>query len=194
MVELVLLLLSAALFNNFVLAQFLGLCPFMGVTQNSGTAAAMSLATAFVLTLAATLGWMIFHGVLVPLDLRYLNIIVYIVVIAATVQFTELYLRNVSPVLHKLLGIYLPLITTNCAVLGVVLLAERQTLSLFETMVFALGAALGFSLVLTLFAGLREQLTHSDVPLAFKGAPIALITAGLLALGFMGFAGMGDTP
>ena len=128
--------------------------------------------------------------VLVPLDATYLNIIAYIVVIAATVQFTELYLRAVSPLLHRLLGIYLPLITTNCAVLGVVLLAERQELGLLQTMVFALGAALGFSLVLTVFASLRERLQHPDVPAAFAGAPIALITAGLLALGFMGFAGM----
>lgn len=192
MAELLLLLLSAALFNNFVLAQFLGLCPFMGVTQNSNTAIAMSLATAFVLTLAATLGWVIYHGVLVPLDVAYLNIIVYIVVIAATVQFTELYLRNASPVLHKLLGVYLPLITTNCAVLGVVLLSQRQELTLLATMVFALGAALGFSLVLTLFASLRERLQHDDVPQAFRGAPLALVTAGLLALGFLGFAGMGS--
>ncbi len=191
MSELLLLLLSAALFNNFVLAQFLGLCPFMGVTQSSNTAIAMSLATAFVLTLAAALGWIVYHGVLVPLDLTYLNIIVYIVVIAATVQFTELYLRHVSPLLHRLLGIYLPLITTNCAVLGVVLLSQREELSLLATLVFALGAALGFSLVLTVFAALRERLQHPDVPEAFRGTPIALITAGLLALGFLGFAGMG---
>lgn len=193
MAELLLLLLSAALFNNFVLAQFLGLCPFMGVTQSNNTAIAMSFATAFVLTLAATLGWVLYHGVLVPLDLTYLNIIVYIVVIAATVQFTELYLRATSPLLHKLLGIYLPLITTNCAVLGVVLLSQQQELSLIATMVFALGAALGFSLVLTLFAALRERLQHADIPGPFQGTPIALITAGLLALGFLGFAGMG-TP
>ncbi len=192
MAELLLLLLSAALFNNFVLAQFLGLCPFMGATQSSNTAIAMSFATAFVLTLAATLGWLIYHGVLVPLELTYLNIIVYIVVIAATVQFTELYLRATSPLLHKLLGIYLPLITTNCAVLGVVLLSQQQALSLIATMMFALGAALGFSLVLTLFAALRERLQHADVPVAFQGTPIALITAGLLALGFLGFAGMGN--
>lgn len=190
MAELLLLLLSAALFNNFVLAQFLGLCPFMGVTQNANTAVAMSTATAFVLTLAATLSHLLYQYVLVPLDVTYLNIIVYIIVIAATVQFTELYLRSVSPLLHKLLGIYLPLITTNCAVLGVVLLAQGQELSLLATMVFALGAALGFSLVLVVFAALREKLQHSDIPESFAGTPIALITAGLLALGFLGFAGM----
>ena len=190
MAELLLLLLSAALFNNFVLAQFLGLCPFMGVTQNANTAVAMSMATAFVLTLAATLAHLLYHFVLVPLNATYLNIVVYIVVIAATVQFTELYLRSVSPLLHKLLGIYLPLITTNCAVLGVVLLSQQQELSLFETMVFSLGAALGFSLVLVLFAALREKLQHSDMPAPFAGTPIALVTAGLLALGFLGFAGM----
>lgn len=190
MAELLLLLLSAALFNNFVLAQFLGLCPFMGVTQNSNTALAMSMATAFVLTLAATVAHLLHHFVLVPLNVTYLNIIVYIVVIAATVQFTELYLRSVSPLLHKLLGIYLPLITTNCAVLGVVLLSQQKQLALFPTMVFALGAALGFSLVLVVFAALREKLQHADMPAPFAGTPIALVTAGLLALGFLGFAGM----
>jgi len=191
MSELLLLLLSAALFNNFVLAQFLGLCPFMGVTQNANTAVAMSMATAFVLTLAATIAHLLYHFVLVPLDVTYLNIIVYIVVIAASVQFTELYLRSVSPLLHKLLGIYLPLITTNCAVLGVVLLSQSRQLELIATMVFALGAALGFSLVLILFAALREKLQHADMPESFAGTPITLITAGLLALGFLGFAGMG---
>lgn len=193
MADLLLLLLSAALFNNFVLAQFLGLCPFMGITRNYDTALAMSMATAFVLTLAAVLSHLAYHQLLVPLDLTYLNIIVYIVVIATAVQFTELYLRASAPLLHKLLGIYLPLITTNCAVLGVVLLSQQQTLSVLETAVFACGAALGFSLVLTLFAALRERLQAPRIPAAMQGAPIALLTAGLMSLAFLGFTGMGAT-
>lgn len=192
MADLLLLLLSAALFNNFVLAQFLGLCPFMGITKNYDTALAMSLATAFVLTLAAVLGHLAYHQLLLRFDLGYLNIIVYILVIATAVQFTELYLRASAPLLHKLLGIYLPLITTNCAVLGVVLLSEQQNLSLLETATFACGAALGFSLVLTLFAALRERLQIARVPNPMQGAPIALLTAGLLSLAFLGFTGMGS--
>ena len=192
MADLLMLLLSAALFNNFVLAQFLGLCPFMGITRNYDTALAMSLATAFVLTLAAVLSHLAYHQLLVPLGLTYLNIIVYIVVIATAVQFTELYLRASAPLLHKLLGIYLPLITTNCAVLGVVLLSQQQDLALLETAIFATGAALGFSLVLALFAALRERLQTAQVPGAMQGAPIALLTAGFLSLAFLGFAGMGS--
>ena len=191
MADLLLLLLSAALFNNFVLAQFLGLCPFMGITKNYDTALAMSLATAFVLTLAAVLSHLAYHQLLLRFDLSYLNIIVYILVIATAVQFTELYLRASAPLLHKLLGIYLPLITTNCAVLGVVLLSEQQNLSLLETATFACGAALGFSLVLTLFAALRERLQVTRLPGPMQGAPIALLTAGFLSLAFLGFTGMG---
>jgi len=183
------LLLSALLVNNFVLAQFLGLCPFMGSTTRSDTATAMALATTFVLTLSAAMSYLLYTQVLQPLGLQYLNIIVFIVAIAAVVQFTELYLRSVSPLLHQVLGIYLPLITTNCAVLAVALLAVQQQLSLWHTLLFAAGAALGFVLVMVLFAALRERLSQ-QVPLAFQGAPIALISAGLMALGFMGFAGM----
>ena len=184
------LLLSALLINNFVLAQFLGLCPFFGVTTRSSSAIPMAFATTFVLTLSAALSYLLYHYLLLPLGVEYLKIIVFIVAIAAVVQFTELYLRYTSPLLHQALGIYLPLITTNCAVLAVALLAVQQNLGLFDTLLFAAGAALGFVLVMTLFAALRERLS-AGVPLAFQGTPIALISAGIMALGFMGFTGLG---
>jgi len=192
MAELALILVGALLVNNFVLAQFLGLCPFFGVTGNGEAAAAMGLATSFVLCLAAGLSWFAHELLLEPLGLEFLRIIVFIVVIAAVVQFTELVMRARSPLLHQLLGIYLPLITTNCAVLGVALLALGEGLGLLETLVFALGAALGFTLVMVLFAALRERLARADVPAAFRGTPITLISAGILSLAFMGFAGLGD--
>ncbi|MCZ6658596.1 MAG: electron transport complex subunit RsxA [Gammaproteobacteria bacterium] len=188
--ELALLLIGALLVNNFVLAQFLGLCPFMGVTRGLDTALSMGLATTFVLTLAATICYLVFHGVLVPLGLEWLNIILFIVVIASVVQLTEIYLRATSPLLHQVLGVYLPLITTNCAVLGVALLVVGRELSLLETIVFSMGAAAGFTLVMVLFAAIRERLEGADVPKAFRGAPIALITAGIMSLGFLGFAGL----
>ncbi len=183
------LVISALLVNNFVLAQFLGLCPFLGVTQRSDTALAMAAATTFVLTLSAAVSYLLYHLVLLPLDLAYLNIIGFIVAIAAVVQFTQIYLAAVSPLLHQVLGIYLPLITTNCAVLAVALLAVQQQLSLLQTLMFAIGAALGFVLVMVLFAGLRERLS-SAVPASFQGTPISLVTAGIMALGFMGFGGI----
>ncbi|MDA1075681.1 MAG: electron transport complex subunit RsxA [Proteobacteria bacterium] len=186
----ILILLGALLVNNFVLAQFLGLCPFMGTTGRYDTAVAMGLATTFVLTLAAAVCYLVWHGVLVPLNLEYLNIILFIVVIAAVVQMTEIYLRSVSPLLHQVLGIYLPLITTNCAVLGVALLAIGEDLTFAETLIFAIGAAGGFTLVMVLFSAMREHLNGATVPSAFRGAPIALITAGLMSLAFMGFAGL----
>lgn len=189
MAELAFILIGALLVNNFVLAQFLGLCPFIGASGQYDTAAAMGLATTFVLTLAAALSWLIYQYVLVPFELEYLRIIAFIVVIAGTVQFTELYLSSTSPLLHQVLGIYLPLITSNCAVLGVTLLALQNSLTFAETIVFAIGAALGFTLVMVLFAAIRERLAHARVPDAFAGAPITLITAGILSLAFMGFAG-----
>ncbi len=189
MAELAFILVGALLVNNFVLAQFLGLCPFIGTSGQYDTAAAMGLATTFVLTLAATLSWTLYQFVLVPFELEYLRIIVFIVVIAATVQLTELYLSSTSPVLHQVLGIYLPLITSNCAVLGVTLLALQRDLTFAQTIVFTIGAALGFTLVLVLFAAIRERLDHARIPPAFAGAPITLITAGILSLAFMGFAG-----
>ena len=188
--ELALILIGALLVNNFVLAQFLGLCPFMGVTTSLSTALSMGLATTFVLTLSATVCFLVFHGLLVPLGLEWLNIIVFIVVIAGVVQYTEMYVRATSPLLHRSLGIYLPLITTNCAVLGVALLSVGSGLTLAGTIVFSAGAAAGFSLVMVLFGAIRERLEGADVPGPFKGAPIALVTAGIMSLAFLGFVGL----
>ncbi len=192
MTDLALILIGSLLVNNFVLAQFLGLCPFMGVTRDYEAALAMGFATAFVLTLSATLSHLAYHNLLVPLDLTYLNIIIFIVIIASAVQFTELFLRSVSPLLHTALGIYLPLITTNCAVLGVALTSLGQSLTFLETVVFSIGAALGFTLVLVLFAALRERLEGARVPWSFRGAPITLVSAGIMSLAFMGFSGFAD--
>lgn len=192
MEDLAVILLGALLVNNFVLAQFLGLCPFVGTTGRYDTAAAMGLATTFVLTLSAASTYLLYHGVLEPLDLGFLRIIVFIVVIAAVVQLTELYLKSASPLLHQVLGIYLPLITSNCAVLGVALLALQQSLGFAETLAYAVGAALGFTLVMVLFAAIRERLVAARIPAAFEGTPIMLITAGILSMAFMGFGGFGS--
>jgi|TARA_B100000315_G_C14358036_1_gene487139 electron transport complex protein RnfA len=188
--ELALILIGALLVNNFVLAQFLGLCPFMGMTRGYDTALAMGLATTFVLTLSATLCHALFHLLLVPLSLEWLRIVVFIAVVACVVQLTEIYLRSLSPLLHRLLGIYLPLITTNCAVLGVALIVIGANFTWLQTLVFAIGAAGGFTLVMVLFGAIRERLEGADVPKPFSGAPIALITAGIMSLGFLGFAGL----
>ena len=191
MTELGLILFGALLVNNFVLAQFLGLCPFMGITRSFDTALATGLATSFVLALAAVTSHTLYHFLLVPLQLAYLNIIVFIIVIAGLVQVIQL-LKATSPVLHQVLGVYLPLITSNCAVLGVTLLAINQELTLLATFVFAVGAAGGFTLVMVLFGALREQLAQSSLPNAFAGTPIALLSAGLMSLAFMGFQGIGS--
>lgn len=188
--ELGLILVGALLVNNFVLAQFLGLCPFMGVTRQYQPALAMGLATTFVLTTSAAASYVLYHALLVPLELEFLRIVTFIVVIAAVVQLTERVLRASSPLLHEVLGIYLPLITSNCAVLAVALLAVGQGLGFLETVVYGIGAAAGFSLVMVLFAALRERLDHAPVPGPFRGVPVALVTAGILSLGFMGFAGL----
>ena len=190
MTDLSLILLAALLVNNFVLAQFLGLCPFMGITKSYDTAFATGLATTFVLSLAAVSTHILYNGILLPLGLEYLRIILFIVVIAGLVQLVQVYLRASSPVLQQLLGVYLPLITSNCAVLGVSLLAIGQDLSLLQTLFYAIGAAAGFTLVMVLFGAMREQLQQSNLPDAFKGTPIALISAGLMSLAFMGFQGL----
>lgn len=190
MSEGLLILLSAAFVNNVVLAKFLGLCPFMGVSSKIDSAVGMGVATTFVLTLAAMSTWLLDAFILAPLGLNFMRIIVFIVVIAAVVQFTELYVRKAFPALYQSLGVFLPLITTNCAVLGVALLAVQDDLSFIETLMFSFGSSIGFLIVITLFAGLRNQLTISRVPAAFKGTPIAFITAGILSMAFMGFAGM----
>lgn len=185
-----LLILATALVNNVVLVKFLGLCPFMGVSGKLDSALGMSLATTFVLTLAAVAGWLLEHLVLEPLDLGYLRILSFILVIASVVQFTELAVRWISPALYQVLGIFLPLITTNCAVLGVALLNVQEGHGFLESVLYGLGSALGFSLVMVLFAGLRERLALAQVPAAFAGQPIAFVVAGILSLAFMGFAGL----
>ena len=190
MTDLSLILLAALLVNNFVLAQFLGLCPFMGITKSYDTAFATGLATTFVLSLAAVTTHILYHGILQPLGLEYLRIILFIVVIAGLVQLVQVYLRASSPTLQQLLGVYLPLITSNCAVLGVSLLAIGQSLSLVQTLFYAIGAAAGFTLVMVLFGAMREQVEQSNLPDAFKGTPIALISVGLMSLAFMGFQGL----
>ncbi len=190
MSDFALILLGAVLVNNFVLAKFLGLCPFMGVSKRLDSAYGMALATGFVLTLSAALAWVVQHGLLAPLGLAHLRTLSFILVIAAVVQFTESVLHARSPLLYRVLGIYLPLITTNCAVLGVALLNVQGERSFAEAVVFGFGAALGFGLVLVLFAAMRERLEAAPVPASFRGAPIGLVTAGLMALAFLGFAGM----
>jgi electron transport complex protein RnfA len=185
-----LLLAGTVLVNNFVLVQFLGLCPFMGVSNKLETAMGMSAATTFVLTLASVCSYLTYTWLLVPLDLTYLRTISFILVIAVVVQFTEMVVRKSSPLLHRVLGVYLPLITTNCAVLGVALLNINQAHNFTESLFYGFGAAVGFSLVLVLFAAMRERLTVADVPEPFQGAAIGMITAGLASLAFMGFAGL----
>lgn len=185
-----LLLLGTALVNNVVLVKFLGLCPFMGVSSKMDSALGMGMATTFVLTLASAASWLLEHYLLNPLGITYLRILVFILVIAAVVQFTETLVRKVSPALYQILGIYLPLITTNCAVIGVALLNIQEKHTFVESLWYGFGSALGFTLVLLLFAGLRERLALAQVPAAFAGTPISFITAGLLSLAFMGFAGL----
>lgn len=190
MSQYLLLLLSTALVNNVVLVKFLGLCPFMGVSKKMDSALGMGMATTFVLTLTTGASWILEHWLLVPLGIEYLRILSFILVIAAVVQFTEMVIRKVSPSLYQVLGIYLPLITTNCAVLGVALLNVQEQHAFVESLLYGFGSALGFTLVLLLFAGLRERLALAQVPAAFSGAPVGFVLAGLLSLAFIGFAGL----
>ena len=190
MTEFLLLLISTVLVNNFVLVKFLGLCPFMGVSGKLETAIGMSLATTFVLTLASLCSYLVNHYLLAQLDLLYLQTLAFILVIAVVVQFTEMVVHKTSPTLYRLLGIFLPLITTNCAVLGVALLNVNARHNFINSVVYGFGAAVGFSLVLILFAAMRERLAAADVPVPFKGAAIGMITAGLMSLAFMGFTGL----
>ncbi len=190
MKEYVLILVSTVLVNNFVLVKFLGLCPFMGVSRKVETAVGMGLATTFVLTLSALLSYLVDAYLLTPLDLAYLRTLSFILVIAAVVQFTEMVVHKTSPLLYQVLGIFLPLITTNCAVLGVALLNVQAGHDLLASTLYGFGAAVGFSLVLVLFSALRERLDAADVPPAFRGSAIALITAGLMSMAFMGFSGL----
>lgn len=190
MSDLILILIGTVLVNNFVLVRFLGLCPFMGVSRNLEAAFGMSMATAFVLTLSSAMAYLLHEYVLVPLELEYLKTISFILVIAASVQFTEIMVRRLSPLLHQLLGIYIPLIATNCAVLGVALLNVREAEGFIQSVFYGFGAAGGFALVLVLFAAIRERLQAADIPRPFRGSAIALMTAGIMSLAFMGFSGM----
>ena len=188
--EYLLILVSTILVNNFVLVKFLGLCPFMGVSKKMDTAIGMGFATIFVLTLASITSYLINTYLLIPFELEYLRTIAFIVTIAAVVGFTELVVNKTSPVLHQSLGVFLPLITTNCAVLGVALLNVGASNSFLQSAVYGFGAAVGFSFVLVLFSGIRERIESADVPKIFQGVPIALITAGLMSMAFMGFIGL----
>ena len=183
-------ILGAVLVNNVVLVRILGLCPFMGVSKKLDTAVGMGAATTFVLTLGCGTSYLVDHYVLIPAGVDYLRTLAFIVIIAAIVQVTELVIQKTSPVLHQVLGIYLPLITTNCAVLGVPLLNVALHHDLLASLLFGFGSSVGFSLVLVLFAGIRERLDGADVPAPFKGTAIAMVTAGLMSLAFMGFAGL----
>ncbi|WP_417533083.1 electron transport complex subunit RsxA [Marinobacterium stanieri] len=190
MTDFLLILISTVLVNNFVLVQFLGLCPFMGVSNKLETAMGMSLATTFVLTLSSVCSYLIYSTLLEPFGLEYLQTIAFILVIAVVVQFTEMVVHKTSPLLYKLLGIFLPLITTNCAVLGVALLNIKKQNGFVESIAYGFGAAVGFSLALVLFSAIRERIAVADVPVPFRGAAIGMVTAGLMSLAFMGFAGL----
>ncbi len=190
MAEYLTLLFGTIFVNNLVLSRFLGLCPFMGVSKRLETAVGMGLATAFVLTLASASSYLANTYLLQPLGLGYLKTVTFILVIAVIVQFTEMAIHRTSPLLYNLLGIYLPLITTNCAVLGVALLNAQASNGFIDSALYGFGGAIGFTLVMVLFASIRERLEVADVPAAFRGAPIALVTAGFMSVGFMGFTGM----
>ncbi|MBI1284242.1 MAG: electron transport complex subunit RsxA [Thiobacillus sp.] len=190
MSEYLLMLLGTALVNNVVLVKFLGLCPFMGVSKKMDGALGMGMATTFVLTLATAASWLLEHWLLAPLGIQYLRILAFILVIASVVQFTEMVIRKSSPALYQVLGIYLPLITTNCAVLGLAILNVQEKHAFVESLLYGFGSALGFTLVLLLFTGLRERLALAQMSETFAGTPIGFITAGLLSLAFMGFAGL----
>ncbi len=190
MTELFLIIVSTVLVNNFVLVKFLGLCPFMGVSQKLESSIGMALATTFVLTLSSVCSYLVNTYFLEPFGIEFLRTLSFILVIAVVVQFTEMMVKKTSPLLYKILGIYLPLITTNCAVLGVALLNVQEAHSFVQSVFYGLGAALGFSLVMILFAAMRERLQAAEVPVAFRGAAIAFITAGMMSLAFMGFTGL----
>jgi electron transport complex protein RnfA len=188
--EYILLIVGAVLVNNIVLTQFLGICPFLGVSNKVTTSFGMGGAVLFVMTLATMVTYLINKYLLTPFGINYLQTISYILIIAALVQIVEIILKKVSPALYQALGVYLPLITTNCTILGVAILVIKKDFNLLESTVFAISNAIGFGLALFVFAGIREQLELSEVPEAMKGIPIALVVAGLLSLAFMGFAGI----
>jgi Na+-translocating ferredoxin:NAD+ oxidoreductase subunit A len=189
-VELLTIFILAIFVNNFVLYYFLGICPFLGVSKKIDSAVSMGLAVTFVMTITAVVSWMINHWILIPYGLDYLQIVSFILVIASLVQLVEMFIRKVSPPLYQALGIYLPLITTNCAIMGLALLAALKNYGFLSTVVFGTASGLGFTLAIVLMAGIREQLELSDIPAPLRGAAIALVVAGIMALAFQGFSGM----
>ncbi|MCP4395500.1 MAG: electron transport complex subunit RsxA [Alphaproteobacteria bacterium] len=189
--EYVLIIISAVFVNNIVLTQFLGICPFLGVSNRISTSLGMGGAVVFVMTLATTVTYLLHKYALQPYDIEYLRTVAFILVIATLVQFVEIVLKKVSPALYQALGVFLPLITTNCAILGVAILCVQKDFTLLQSVVFAISNAVGFTLAIVLFAGLKERVEISNVPEGMKGAPIALVIAGLLSLAFMGFVGIG---
>lgn len=188
--KIILIAISAALVNNVVLSQFLGLCPFLGVSKNMKSAGGMGVAVIFVIAISSAVANLIYQFILVPLNIVYLQTIVFILVIAALVQFVEMFLKKVIPSLHKTLGVYLPLITTNCAVLGVALNNVTDNYNFLESVVNGVGTAVGFTIAIVILAGIREKTEDNDIPLPFQGTPIVLLTAGLMAIAFMGFSGL----
>lgn len=190
MKELLLIAVSSALINNVVLSQFLGLCPFLGVSKKIKTAAGMGAAVIFVITIASAVTSLIYDGILVRFDLDYMKTIVFILVIAALVQLVEMVLKKISPALYSALGVYLPLITTNCAVLGIALTNVQNGYDLLTGVVNGFATAAGFAISIVILAGIRERMEHSDIPKAFRGMPIVLLTAGLMSIAFVGFSGL----
>lgn len=188
--ELFLIFLSAAIVNNFVLAYFLGICPFIGVSSKLSSAVSMGMATTFVMTITSIVTWLIYHMILIPFNLEFLQYVSFILVIASLVQFVEMFIKKVSQPLYRALGIFLPLITTNCAILGLALFIILRVYTFIEGIFYGLGAGAGFTLAISIMAGIREELDLADVPKPFQGAAITLIVAGILALAFMGFSGM----
>lgn len=193
-ITLVAIVIGAIFVNNVVLSQFLGICPFLGVSSKVETSLGMGMAVTFVMALSAVVTWCLQNYVLVPLGIKYMQTIAFILVIAALVQMVEIVLKKVSPALYQALGIFLPLITTNCAVLGLAILMIQKDFDLLTGVIYQVSTALGFALALVIFAGIRERLEVEDVPMALRGVPIALITAGLLAMAFMGFANVVPLP
>jgi electron transport complex protein RnfA len=189
-VELVSLFIASILINNFILHYFLGICPFLGVSKKIDAALSMGLAVTFVMAITAVVSWVINHKILIPYGLDYLQIVSFILVIASLVQFVEMFIRRTSPPLYQAMGIYLPLITTNCAIMGLALLEALKNYNFAEAVVFGVGSGLGFTLAIVLMAAIREQLDLADVPKPLRGAGIALIVAGIMALAFLGFSGM----
>ena len=188
--ELLVILISSSLVNNVVLSQFLGLCPFLGVSKKTNTATGMGVAVIFVITLASAVAGLIYQFILVPLDITYLQTIVFILVIAALVQFVEMFLKKFIPSLYQSLGVYLPLITTNCAVLGVALTNVQKNYGIMTGIVNGFATAVGFTISIVILAGIREKLKYNDIPESFQGMPIVLVTAGLMAIAFCGFSGL----